>query len=104
MSRASRCYRQKCSIPCRCQWSGGSSSSRIVDLSFDGAILTQTSPVPDLGSRVVVELEIGSKYLPFPGEVVYTHSTKGGAFGVHFSGDSEDNLGRLQPLYLSTTK
>jgi hypothetical protein len=103
MLKASQCYRRKCSIPCRCEWDGGTSSSRIIDLSFDGVLIAQDTPTPELGSKIVVELEIGPKSLPFPGEVVYTQPQEGktGAFGVHFTSDCEDNLGKLMPLYES---
>jgi hypothetical protein len=52
----------------------------------------------------VVELKVGNRNLPFPGEVVYSHSQQGGAFGVHFTGKSADNLCKLRPLYQSTIK
>jgi len=101
MSKASQCYHRKCSIPCRCQWEGQSAASQIIDLSFDGAIIAQCEPAPELGSNVVVELEVGTSSLPFPGKVIYAQSMKGGPFGVHFTGNCDDNLARLMPLYES---
>lgn len=101
MSIASQCHRKSCSIPCRCRWEGRTAVSRILDLSFDGAILTHQEPIPELGATVVLEFEVGSNTLPFRGEVVYTQPSKWGAFGVHFTDNALDNLGKLLPLYQS---
>jgi hypothetical protein len=99
MLQTYQCYRKRCSIPCRCQWKEESTASLVIDISFEGVIISQSDASPEPGSKVVVEFEVGSRNLPFPGEVVYSHSGKRGLVGVHFTGDCDENLDKLMPLY-----
>jgi hypothetical protein len=69
----------------------------VVDLSFDGALITQSAPTPELGSEVVVTLGVKKRNISLKGQVVYVQPD--GPFGIEFSGKCNDNLEKLEPVF-----
>ncbi|MGW8180293.1 MAG: PilZ domain-containing protein [bacterium] len=89
--------RRECSIPCKCAGKSRSVPGKIVDLSFDRALIIQSAPSPRLGSKVVVTVEPEKEKILLEGRVVYVQPQ--GPFGVKFSGTSNDNLEKLEPVF-----
>ena len=88
----------ECSIPCRYKWRRRRWSAQVVDLSFEGAIISQSTPAPRPGSQLIVELGLGRERLPLSAKVVYRQTRSQGLFGVRFGGTCDDNLKRLEPF------
>jgi len=91
-------HHPECSIPCRYKWRRRRWNAQVVDLSFEGAIISQSSPAPRPGSQLIVELGLGGGRLPLSAKVVYRQTSSQGLFGVQFGGSCEDNLKRLEPF------
>ena len=90
-------YRRQCSIPCTCSGESEDVPGKVVDLSFDGALITQSTTLPPLGSNLLIRLGPSGENISLEGQVVYVQPQ--GPFGVKFSGACDDNLEKLKPVF-----
>lgn len=89
-----------CSIPCRCILGRRrvSTTGRLVNLSYDRALVIPGQALPELGSSVAVIPETEGAAVLLRGRVVFLQESHEGLFGLELSGPAEENCSKLLQL------
>ncbi len=101
--------RWKTSIPCTLEWQGSSTSGRIADLSWGGALIKQADALPAKGASVVISFEINQKEVQLNGTLAarilrtvqqFSEEGEGVAWlGMYFEEPEEQVRAKLTPIF-----
>ncbi len=103
-----RFERWKTSIPCTVEWEGESTTGRIVNLSFGGALIKGVDATPPEGTRAIIGFKVKKEGLRLKGSLVakiirtfqeFKEEGKGMVWlGVQFEGPAEEIKSQLIPV------
>ncbi len=104
-----RFKRWETSIPCAVEWEGSSTTGRIANLSFGGALIKQVDITPPKGTRATIRFEVQKHKIKLNGNLVakilrtvreFKEEGKGMVWlGVQFEGPEEEIKSKLNPVF-----
>ena len=104
-----RFERWETSIPCAVEWEGSSTTGRIANLSFGGALIKQVEVTPPKGTRATIRFEVQEQEIKLSGSLVakilrtveeFKEEGKGMVWlGVQFEGPEEEIKSKLTPVF-----
>ncbi len=104
-----RFERWETSIPCAVEWEGSSTTGRIANLSFGGALIKQVEVTPPKGTRATIRFEVQKQEIKLTGSLVakilrtveeFKEEGKGMVWlGVQFEGSEEEIKSKLIPVF-----
>jgi len=102
-----RFERWETSIPCTVEWEGWSTTGRITNLSFGGALIKRVDATPPEGTRAIIRFEVKKEGLRLKGSLVakiirifqeFKEEGEGMVWlGVQFEGPAEEIKAQLIP-------
>ncbi len=108
-SERRKCECWETSIPCTLEWEGSSTSGRIANLSYGGALIKQVGALPAKGVPVVISFEIDKNEVQLNGTLAarilrtveqLSEEDKGMAWlGVYFEESREQVRSILTPVF-----
>ncbi len=104
-----RFERWETSIPCAVEWEGSSTTGRIANLSFGGALIKQVEVTPPKGTRATIRFEVQKQKIKLSGSLEakilrtveeFKEEGKGMVWlGVRFEGPEEEIKSKLTPVF-----
>ncbi len=101
--------RWETSIPCTLEWEGSSTTGRITDLSFGGALIKQVDALPAQGASVAISFEIDENEVQLNGNLAarilrtlhqLSEEGEGMAWlGVYCEDSEEEIRSKLTPVF-----
>jgi hypothetical protein len=96
MDERRKSLRWKGSLCCRFEWEKESQTGQIVNLSIDGALVSDSLKLPETNREIELTIRPDRENVTLKARVIYVSEDH---FGVEFCGNRSENLIVLKPFF-----